>query len=151
MMLAAGQAGKPGGAEVVDSLLRAGADETIVNSHHMKAADMVGTNVAPPDRLDGDVWRVHKLLASSPADRVWHRRGYLVLCRAHPDRLQENQVITSTRTAGMTNSCAKPARAAGFAGDSTVGESTGGGWAVVLARVLGLQEEDIFRTIVGHL
>ena len=151
LMLAAGQAGKPGGAEVVDSLLRAGADETIVGGYRRTAEAMVGTYVAPQDRLAEDVWRVRKLLASSPADRVWHRRGYLVLCRAFPDRLQVNQVIISTRTAGMTNSCAKPARAAGFAGDGTVGESTGGSWAVVLAKVLGLQEEDIFRTIVRHL
>ncbi len=32
--------------------------------------------------------RVRNLLARAPADRAWRRRGLMVLCRAHPDRLR---------------------------------------------------------------
>ena len=31
---------------------------------------------------------VRRLLANAPADRAWRRRGYLALCRDHPDRTQ---------------------------------------------------------------
>lgn len=42
---------------------------------------------------------VGKLLANAPADKAWRRRGYLVLCRAHPDRLQQNQIINGANHA----------------------------------------------------
>lgn len=42
-----------------------------------------------------DVKYVRQLLTSAPADRAWRRPGYLVLCRAHPDRMQQVQDISS--------------------------------------------------------
>lgn len=49
--------------------------------------------------LAEDAERVRVLLANTPADRTWRRRGYLVLFRAHPDRVQQDQVVSSTHHA----------------------------------------------------
>lgn len=109
--------------------------------------------------LSGDyICRVMKLLTNAPADRVWRRRGYLVMCRAYPDRMQLLQENSSAHAgvARRTRSSIKLGRTVtgsyiGTVGGSTVDGRTGGDWAVVVAKVLVLQEEDIFRHIVGYL
>eukprot|EP00752_Nemacystus_decipiens_P016786 g15023.t1 len=144
---------RQGAARVVDSLLRAGADETMVDNEGLTAADMTWFIPAHADLAD-EVQRVRELLANAPADRVWRRRGYLVLCRAHPERLQQVQATSSDHhadTARGSRSCAKVARVGGVGGDSGVDESIGGDWTVVVSKVLLLQEEGIFRTIMGYL
>eukprot|EP00752_Nemacystus_decipiens_P007706 g6889.t1 len=90
-MSAAARAGTKGAAEVVDALLRAGADEAMADK---------------TKRL------------GSPTQRTARRTGN---------------------------------RRAGIAGGSTVVGSTRGDWAIVVAKVVRLQEEGIFRTIVGNL
>ena len=148
-------AGTQGAAEVVDALLRAGADETIVDNQGRKASDVVGGEVAEEERLAEDFERVSELLANAPADRAWRRRGYLVLCRAHPHRVQHHSQASNdtdhSDTARRTRSRAKLARAGGVAGGSTVDGRPGVDWDIVMTRVLLLQEEGIFRTIVGYL
>ena len=152
-------AGLPGATGVVDLLLRSGADETLVDRDGKAAADFVARDVDEEARLAEDVERVRKLLASAPSDRVWRRRGYLVLCRSHPHR-----VILPTQESGRahagtgweTHGAAKLARTDKNCSDATVGGSSaygrgGAEWARVVARVLGLQEEGIFRKIVGYL
>ena len=136
-------AGEQGAAEVIDSILRSGADETILNGEGKTAMDVAG------DEFE----RVRELLANAPADRTWRRRGYLVLCRAHPDRLQRMQDVFSapTGTAHRTRRADAIGNNGGAVEGGTAGERVGGGWAVVVVRVLELQEEDIFRTIVGYL
>ena len=154
---AAAKAGTQGAAEVVDALLRAGADETIIIDGGLKAADVIGAAVEEEeDRLAEDVERVRELLANAPADRAWRRRGYLVLCRAHPDRVQHQGQVSSgihhSDTARRTRTRAKLARPAETAGDSSsVDECTGVDWVDVVSKVLVVQEEGIFRTIVGYL
>ena len=145
-------------AKVVGSLLRAGADETILNDEGKAAADVVGIRTEDVLRMAEDVDHVRKLLTNAPADRAWRRRGYLVLCRAHPGRVQQTQDITSAQAdmARGTRSRAKKGKteASDCRGDEEAGpvdERGIGDWAVVLAKVLGLQEEGIFRTIVGHV
>lgn len=133
-MLAAAKARTQGAAEVVDSLLRAGAEEAIVNNSGGNVSDLIGMNVEEEEeegRLAEDILRVHDLLASAPADKTWRRRGYLALCRAHPNRAQQNQMMISgtnhTDTARRTRSRATPARAGEIGEDSIrVGEGTGG-------------------------
>lgn len=88
LMYAAYSAGKQGAAEIVDALLRAGADETIVNFFGDNAADGIRADVEGDENyLAGNVDRVRELLANAPADRAWRRRGYLVLCRSYPDKV----------------------------------------------------------------
>eukprot|EP00752_Nemacystus_decipiens_P016787 g15024.t1 len=156
LMYAVMHAGTQQGAyRVVDSLLRAGADETMVDNKGRTAVDSIGFFfVGKEDHLADDIERVRELLANAPADRVWRRRGYLVLCRAHPERLQQVQATSSDHhadTARGSRSCAKVARVGEVGGDSGVDESIGGDWTVVVSKVLLLQEEGIFRTIVGYL
>ncbi len=156
LFYAAAKAGTRGAAEVVDVLLRTGADETIVDRHNEAAAQVVAVDLARADRLHEDVKRVRELLANAPTDKAWRRRGCLVLCRAHPDRVQLAQG-SSGPPGGMSqwtrsstplqkpesNSCLESA------GGAAVDEEIS--WANVVAKVIGLHEEDIFRTIVGYL
>ena len=83
-----------------------------------------------------------------------------MLCRAHPDSVRQGtRQESSSAHAGIarrTRSRATRARAERSGcheavGGGTVKERAGDGWAAVMPRVLGLQEEDIFRTIVGYL
>ncbi|CAN0192012.1 unnamed protein product [Ectocarpus sp. 13 AM-2016] len=111
------RAGREGIMEVVDLLLRWGADEAHVAGNGMRAADVIGMKVPEEDRIPEEVEGVRKLLANAPADRAWRRRRSLVLCRAQPDRVQ----LSSD------------------------------GIARLEARVLGLVEEGIFRTIVRFI
>ena len=127
-----------GAAGVVDALLRADADETLVDEDGSKAVDVIEqSDVA--SHLAEEAERVRLLLANAPADRAWRRRGYLVLCRAHPSRLQQTQLISGNlradTVARRTRSCARV-------------ENSGG---IMVAEVLGLEVEGIFRTIVGYL
>lgn len=159
--LAAMNAGRQGAAEMVDVLLRSGADETVTNEDGFTAAERAGDWVDEEDRAAGEIDRVRKLLRDAPADRAWRRRGLFVLCRAHPDRVQvqlaqkkHNQ--TRSSMASRTRSGVKLARAAAAGGNRA-----GGGvvlnsrnvdeWTVVAATVLGLEEEGLFRAIVGYL
>lgn len=111
---AAKEAGEPGFDEVVDLLLRWGADETILSTDGRTAAGTV--TQYSRSRMRGHAGRVTSLLARAPADRAWRRRGWMVLCRAHPDRTRLD-----------------------------------GDLARLVAKVLRLEEDDVFRMIVGYL
>lgn len=150
-------AGRQGTAQVVDVLLRWGADETIVNKDGKSPADIIGILTKEEgDRLAHDIERVQKLLANAPADRAWRRRGYLALCRAHPDRLQvreggEKYDGLATRACSRAKLVAEETSTTGKgSGRSTLDAVHRGSWTVV-ARVLRLEEEGIFRSIVGYL
>ena len=149
LMMAAAEAGTQGAAEVVEFLLREGADETVVSITGTAAIDVIGLHAAEENSLDEDVERVRKLLANAPADRAWRRRGYLVLCRAHSDRVEQRQVMDVIHQANGSleeaSGCNETVEGSNMDG------RTGGDWAVVVSKVLLLQEEDVFRTIVGYL
>ena len=157
--LIAHRAGIQGAAGLVDLLLRSGADEDITNINDNIAYMVAGIEVEEMDRVDEDFNGVERLLLNAPFDRAWRRRGYLVLCRAHPEKLPLGQERSSKHgdTARRTRSKSKAARtAAGGCGEETVGGDPVGGeagddWAAVVRKALGLQEEGIFRTIVGYL
>lgn len=110
MHFAVADAGEQGAPEMVDSLLRGGADETTLGDEFEVTADM-------PQNMQ----RVQALLANAQADRAWRRRGYLVMCRTHSDRV--HQILP----------------------ESIVH------WARVIVKVLGLHDECIFQTIVEYL
>jgi len=145
-------------ADLVDALLRWGADETIVDKNGKAAADVLADETEEGNRLKEHVVRVRRLLAHAPADRAWRRRGYLVLCGAHPDRVQQAEESCSAHDGAkrMTCSGSKLARVetAGcgeIAGGSGAAEQNVDEWINVMAKVLGLQEEGIFRMIVRYL
>ena len=154
---AACTAGTQGAAKVVDLLLRSGADETIADAEGLKAAEVIGSWVVEEDHLAKDVERVRELLANAPADRRWRRRGYLVLCRARAARLQLGLGQESSSVddgTGQTASSGAGLERPVVSGDGSkvgVEESAGDEWAGVVRKVLALQEEDVFRIIVGCL
>ena len=146
---AAISAGLQGAAEAVDTLLRSGADETMVDREGKVVVDVVAEGVEEEDRLADDVGRVRQLLANAPADRAWRRRGYLVLCRARSDRMQRARDSSSAH-AGVsrrTRSAIKLRRQASRCHESEEPLD----WTSVVGKVLELQEEGIFRSIVGYL
>ena len=127
--LAVCRARKQGTAEVVDALLRSGADETILNKEGNAALDIVRIDLEKnKDSLPEDTERVRDLLLNAPADRTWRRRGFLVLCRAHPERSQVIQEGTPTQDA-----------------------LAGTNWGSLVTTVLGVQENSVFRSIIGYL
>ena len=78
--------------------------------------------------------------------------------RAHPKRAQliQESSSVSVHMARRIRSGSKVVRTEGTGcrdpvGNSAVGVGAGGGWSSVMAMVLGLREEEIFRTIVGYL
>ncbi|CAN0214309.1 unnamed protein product [Ectocarpus fasciculatus] len=75
--------------DAADLLLRWGADETAVDSEEEGVASIVIRHIAgAPEAWRPRLERISKLLARAPQDRAWRRRGFLVLCRAHPDRVR---------------------------------------------------------------
>lgn len=85
---AARQGGKEGAVEMVDLLLRWGADETVLDRDGNRAVDLVGSGLTEDDESlrEDELVRLQKMLENAPADRAWRRRGVLALCRAFPDR-----------------------------------------------------------------
>ncbi|CAM9787414.1 unnamed protein product, partial [Laminaria digitata] len=101
--LAAQQGGKDGAAEMVDLLLRWGADESELDRDGKTAAEVVPTGgfrgdvleaissgVYTEHSLETDADRVRELLANAPADRAWRRRGLLILCLARNQTARRN-------------------------------------------------------------
>lgn len=149
---AAARAGFSGMGRVVNLLLVMGADETIVNKEGQTPMDIVA-------RWHGDrrVRRVGLLLANAAADRAWRRRGFLIMCRAHPDRVRPQRPSgqprgrRTRRYLGRAQKAKTGARASGSVGGSLVGEGIVGEWGSVAASVVKLEQQDIFRKIVGYL
>lgn len=155
---AACKGGRQGTAQVVDVLLRWGADEKAEDDNGRTPADVIGFWAEEQDRLTEDMERVSKLFVNAPADRAWRRRGYLTMCRAHPSRLHPKQQLRTTEAHLMprTRSRTKLARAEGNAvcgpgGGSTENERIGGDWMEVVVKMVGFEEEGLFRAIMGYL
>ncbi|CAM9875521.1 unnamed protein product, partial [Ectocarpus fasciculatus] len=75
--------------DAADLLLRWGADETAVDAEGETIASMVIRRTAETFEAHRPrLQRIFELLARAPQDRAWRRRGFLVLCRAHPDRVR---------------------------------------------------------------
>ena len=72
-----------------------------------------------------DVGRVRELLVNAPADRAWRRRGYLVLCRARPDRLRQIHESSGVHDGVERSISTETGSCTGTAGDGTVDGRTG--------------------------
>lgn len=121
----------------VDILLRRGADETAVDTFGNTAAAMVGMvgfALAKQDGVQEEIKWVRQLLANAPKDRAWRRRGMWALYHAYPDRAR---LVTDTGTEAV---------------GVPSGDALGGlplAWTA--AKLLGLQNYDVFRSIVEYL
>ena len=150
--LAATNAGEPRVAEIVESLLERGADETITTVDGSSVADLVGVFVEARNSRTEEVERVRRLLAKAPAERAWRRRGFLTMCRAHfpGGRVWLGQKEGSVRDgmATMTLTGVEPPRAKiEWAG---VASMLMGAGADPIS-LMGNGADFIFETIVGYL
>lgn len=161
---------------IVDLLLRWGADETAVNSDGHTAAEVIGDYMEEGHAVpEEDVVPLEKLLASAPVDRAWRRRGFLVLCRAFPNRVcvEVHDSMPGSRTEAAvlvmrhpaSTSRDKLARTRARGGSDSDGgvhgrdqssggdtrEERSGDWRSVAVGLVGLKEEGLFRKIVGYL
>lgn len=159
---------------MTDLLLRWGADETVVDVERMTPMDVVARKIAACAGLSGDphgadflqimmadISVVRDLLRRAPADRAWRRRGFLVVCRAHPERAVPKQDCSKIprSSAPNTRSRVKRERAqasgvdsgGGGAGGSFHGACVGGNLPDLPARVPHLGEEVVFRMIIEYL
>lgn len=140
-------AGRQGEAEMVDLLLRSGADETIPDVEGSVAADVVGEGLlghfVPGPQIE-NAERVRQLLATAPVDKMWYRRGYLVMCRQFRGRIRpgRSSLCACRRAAGCRRAvgcrCAVGCMCAAACGRCVV-------WTV------SVEEGGIFRKIVGYL
>ncbi|CAM9617722.1 unnamed protein product [Scytosiphon promiscuus] len=127
--------------KAADFLLRRGADETAADKEGRLAVDLVEDS-SGVDTTGEDLKR---LLANAPMDRVWRRRGMLVMCRSR---------FTAEERGGREGKANKTLRhkegtkidaAAAAAGDAT------GDNSLVLTRVVRMDADAIFRKIVLFL
>lgn len=163
---------------MVDLLLRKGADETIVDHLGLTPMDVVEGKILACEALVDDsddfhfrhrldhVSAVRDILTSAPADRAWRRRGFLVLCRAQPDKMvlkhdrsrvpcgrvpttrsRVQRAKPQTRGAGSGVGCGGGGGAGGNSHDACIGDK----WPHVVTKVLKLEEEFLFRMIVEYL
>ena len=119
--------------DAADALLRWGADETLTDNDGRTPFDIVGRGM--------ETRPLRRLLKNAPAERAWRRRGMLVMCRALPDKLPGR---------GRKGKASKTKRGRGR-GRGGGGANRGREMADILVRVVELDDDDIFRTIVGFL
>ncbi|CAB1112044.1 unnamed protein product [Ectocarpus sp. CCAP 1310/34] len=164
--------------DAADLLLRWGADETAVDSDEKTIVSMMTHRifraaVASRQRLE----RVSELLARAPQDRAWRRRGFLVPCLSHPDRVQLAVEIPEAATEAIEQTQERPrrhartgqvevkvemdgtngggggagAKSGAREGTESMREGTDGGFNGLSAWMIALTEEHLFRKIMGFL
>ncbi|CAN0094282.1 unnamed protein product [Scytosiphon promiscuus] len=146
-------------AAAVELLLRWGADETLKHNNGFTVEDFVGhwegqALVVNEQRRRVDDQRIRRMLARAPADRSWRRRGWLVLCRSRPSRMQ--LVRVSSSSSSSSSSISKPAKGARLSGVPSAGGDEAGDAskrdpAALFGRVIELKAEDVFRLVVCFL
>ncbi|CAB1108507.1 unnamed protein product [Ectocarpus sp. CCAP 1310/34] len=172
---------RSGEADAADLLLRWGAKKTAVDSQGKTPSFYIPAIAEDADeghrkRLE----RRSKRLTRAPQDRAWRRRGFLVLCRAHPDRVRLMVEIPKTAAEASVQQLLERPSCRARKGqqskvDVKVGDAHGsmrGAGADTSARarivraddtgdgdgfefaagwLVALAEEDVFRKIVGFL
>lgn len=159
--------------DAADLLLRWGADETATDdegntpSSKIPAIDRAAKDDRP--RLE----RLSKLLSRAPQDRAWRRRGFLVMCRAFPDRVRLESKTTDTIAVANGQLAERPCNRArreqvqdevgtvrgGPAGDGgnaicgarAEGESVDDGFEKVAAWLMVLTDKEALRKVVAFL
>ncbi len=151
----------------VDVLLRWGADETALND-----LDHCPGGPTPADRLkewedfdldecvwyatDDEIERTRVLLSRAPADRAWRRRGWLVMLRARKAGQGKRWAGSNDDAAGEEGGSEKKknenTQSGGGQGRATVDEEgLNASISEVVVWLLGLEQEGIFRTVVGFM
>lgn len=135
----------------VDVLLRAGADETATNDNDHTPHDRVRLELADSNSHSHEPQSVLRLLERAPNDRAWRRRALWALCRAHPERVHVELEANGPEVREIDGGDAAVSEDVREESGDPMDVEGAGDLSRVLARVLGLHEEGIFRTIVGFL
>ncbi|CBJ25745.1 conserved unknown protein [Ectocarpus siliculosus] len=153
-------------ATTMDLLLRWGADENAVDSLGNTPVTVWRENESMYTLSWANKQSVKKMFQRAPRDKAWRRRGWLVLCRAFP-----NSVRLKADNAGTCPGAGRSVRARSVGAGSgsgsgsvpPVGEAGGvavgtllrekhgvvaGGLSALVAKVVGLHEDGVFRTIM---
>lgn len=164
-------------ADAVELLLRWGADETLEDEGGETAMDVVGHWDFDDERdcqedIDKrqkrrpvDNERIRHMLARAPADRCWRRRGWLVLCRSYPSKVQlsaDCMIGNDSEMGGNggrnddTTKVVRPrvdpvGGADGSVGGSETGHDPMVDFARLVGQVVGMETECVFRLVVGYL
>ncbi|CAB1115549.1 unnamed protein product [Ectocarpus sp. CCAP 1310/34] len=153
-------------AHAVNLLLRWGADENAVNSQGKTAREVLQQVSSFPAPFPDDTTQVQRLLSKAPQDKTWRRRGWLVLGRTRPNRVKPKAKNegASTRSSTRNVRARDSATGARFNAAATLEQEVEGaiaprdiyasaaaGLSNLVAAVLGLREEDVFRSVVGFL
>lgn len=169
---------RPGLEKSVDLLLRWGASETTVDDIGQTPIQVLESRSANRRGCSAEeAERVRVLLARAPVDRIWRRRCWLVMVRARAGYgriahssgsnssngetghggqrvLGDGEVDRSTNLGRPTDGGGGRAwhggqGVAGVVGIGTASEEEG--LSVLVAVLVGLQSDGVFRTIVGYL
>lgn len=152
----AARTGKYGVDECVNRMLIWGAEEKFVDNDGQTAADLIGREVDGNELTPEEFERVQKLLESAPADKAWRRRGLMVLCRAHPDRLRltaegsPRHAVMVTKTGAENVPSDVQTTGASVTGGFLDGMA-GDDFARMVGTLLDFQIDDVFRNIVSYL
>lgn len=167
------QAGITGAYDIVKALLRYDADEGAHNDNDLTPLCVIGSVVSMAAALP-----VVDLLRRAPGDRAWRRRGLLILCCARvkktgkvaavaadadadaapviipPNEKEQQEKEEAGRGISTFGSGCAGEEGEGLKEEQPVVETAGthgGDFDGVVAWLLGLQEEGLFRTVVGFL
>eukprot|EP00903_Cladosiphon_okamuranus_P014959 g13847.t1 len=161
--------------DAADLLLRWGADETIVDNDGQTPSQWIPDIARASENHQPRLNLLSRLLHRAPQDRAWRRRGFLVMCRVHPDKLRlvvevpdneqrEERPNRRARrgavkvevqvSAGGVRGAGRGGRAGSGetrrGGRRARGEGVGEGFDGVAAWLMAT-DEDVFRKIVGFL
>ncbi|CAN0444211.1 unnamed protein product [Pylaiella littoralis] len=145
----------------VDLLLRWGADETALNDRGRTPEQVMGSARARSSRCSSnEVERARLLLVHTPADRSWRRRSLLVMLRSRAKNMKaawdrrdtggvsgdKSYRTTAARQEGQD--C--KVRRSDATGDGEH-DRDGAGVGGVVALLVGLEPEAVFRSVIGFL
>lgn len=139
----------------VELRLRWGADEELIDEREETPEDVLG-QWEETEQQDGEEQQQRKaddqsirhMLARAPADRSWHRRGWLILSRSFPDKVQ----FAEESSRNGDSSAKVP-----WAGCKEAGGSGNGSRELavdleqLVSRVFELKAEGVFRLVVSFL
>lgn len=137
----------------VQILLRAGANEAAVDIEGHTAADMASRLLHSQcpgvfrDRLD----EIMRSLSKAPIDRVWRRRGWLLMLRSRERPIMVMRECTRARKFREIPSLIGYNILRGGKGTGLSQHVAGGDFHFLVARVLGIDEDGIFRTILSFI
>ncbi|CAN0509764.1 unnamed protein product [Ectocarpus sp. 12 AP-2014] len=114
-------------------------------------ADVIG--VCQPNGLDNEerevgIQRIRRILARAPADRSWRRRGWLVLSRSCPTRVQ---IANGSRSSGNSAKMARVSGESSSRDDEETEDRMVADLGDLVGRLVGLEANGLFRLVVGFL